>query len=216
MLYSQRPTPQPTELSTGAVPTVPVFHPTSSPLHPTIELVMTLTTSSPVTLPFSHQQTVDVATYNTLQSLSLFQRSFRFKAIVFTDSPAIRSTAERLHLLWLPIVHANPYGLPLVREMLLAARNHFNTSFYGYMNSDILLNPGVFGFVHASAEAIRNHRLQRAVVHKECLTDRWRWQSASSIHMSTSIRLTTLRSRSTSDRFRKSSRRVDVVVSRRL
>lgn len=47
--------------------------------------------------------------------------------------------------------------------MLLSARNQFDAAFYGYMNSDILLNPGVFGFVHAVAQAIQSNQLQRAV-----------------------------------------------------
>lgn len=147
-------------------PTTPLFHPPILPSLPTTELVMTLTTSSPVLLPSPHQQTIDVTTHNTLQSLALFQDSFRFKAIVFTDSPAIRSIAERLRLLCSPIAHTNPYGLPIVREMLLSARSQFNASFYGYMNSDILLNPGFFGFVHTAAGAIQNHRLPSAVAHR--------------------------------------------------
>ena len=51
-----------------------------------------------------------------------------------------------------PIQEVNPYGMPILKSMLLYVQDHYNADHYVYINSDIILHPKVF----LLAEAIHN------------------------------------------------------------
>lgn len=50
----------------------------------------------------------------------------------------------------------NPYKLPLIDNMFEVARKLFDSSYYGYINSDILISPSLFD---ALAICIKNVQL---------------------------------------------------------
>ena len=59
-----------------------------------------------------------------------------------------------------PIQEVNPYGMPILRSMLLYIQEHYDVDQYIYINSDILLNPEVF----LIAEAIKDD-VKQPVIH---------------------------------------------------
>lgn len=75
--------------------------------------------------------------------MNLFQQEFSFKGIVFTTSHYLISFCESKNITVIQRISRNEFGLPFVKDMLIELKARYNASFYGYMNSDILLNPNV-------------------------------------------------------------------------
>lgn len=88
--------------------------------------------------------------------LSFFQREFRFKCIVFTNTPSLIAFAKRYKVLTISKYPVNKFHMPLVREMFTLSQSTFSASYYGYINSDILLSPNI---IHAVALAAYNTQL---------------------------------------------------------
>ena len=82
--------------------------------------------------------------------LSFFQREFRFKGIVFTNTPSLIAFAKRYKVLTISKYPVNKFHMPLVREMFTLSQSTFSASYYGYINSDI---------IHAVALAAYNTQL---------------------------------------------------------
>ena len=110
-------------------------------------------------LPYSHYCSIDknYHTYkinNVIKMFNLFQRSFNFKGIVFTTSDSIISLANEekvtvvtsfpFNFVCFVINSKNVYGMPILRDMLVKAREMFDSDYYGYINSDILLSLNLF------------------------------------------------------------------------
>lgn len=83
--------------------------------------------------------------------LSLFQRLYRFRGIVYTNSPNLVGFAKRYHVLTISHYGTNPFRMPLVRDMFLRAKATFSASYYGYINSDILLSPNIMEAITVAA-----------------------------------------------------------------
>ena len=79
--------------------------------------------------------------------LSLYQRYFSCKCIVFTNSKAVKDFASAHKVITMNNAARNEYGLPIVRSFFEIALNKFNASFYGYLNSDVVLNPRIFSLL---------------------------------------------------------------------
>ena len=88
--------------------------------------------------------------------LSLFQRELRFKGIVFTNTPSLIAFAKRHRVLTISKYPVNKYHMPLIREMFRLSESTFSASYYGYINSDILVSPNI---MHAVAIAAYNTQL---------------------------------------------------------
>lgn len=81
---------------------------------------------------------------NTLSLLSLYQHLYPFKALVVSSSPSIRLLCKKLNIETVSKVESNPYGLPYVRSLLEELKKHYDSDYYGYINSDILISPNIF------------------------------------------------------------------------
>lgn len=88
--------------------------------------------------------------------LSLYQRAFSFKGVVFTDSPSLKRFAEIYNLTVMTDVARNEYRMPYFNSMMMRVFNTYNASFYGFLNSDILMNPRVFSLLPTISEKLRN------------------------------------------------------------
>lgn len=76
--------------------------------------------------------------------MSTYQEQFNFKGVVFTQSNAVKTEALHYNLTVLTIFSRNVYGLPLISSIFEIMKENINADNYGYMNSDILLNPKIF------------------------------------------------------------------------
>ena len=81
---------------------------------------------------------------NTMKLLSLYAREFNIRPVIMTDSEVILRVATSLHFSILPHAEVNKYGLPILRSLMIETRRLFQAKQYIYINSDILLNPGIF------------------------------------------------------------------------
>ena len=85
---------------------------------------------------------------NWLRMMSLYQREFHFKAVVFTHSKVIVREAHQFNITvvrsfpwaFFPILISslNPFGMPYVNSMFQIVASQFKSDYYGYINSDIL------------------------------------------------------------------------------
>ena len=57
----------------------------------------------------------------------------------------------------------NPFGLPTITSMFHEAKRLFDAQYYGYVNSDILLEPAIFDVLRYCSSLVREGRLTRAV-----------------------------------------------------
>lgn len=106
---------------------------------------------------------MDVPFYNVLRSIQLLQNQTSFKAIVFTNSSWVVNATRRHHVFAQDIIPRNEFGMPLIREMLLFAKRKYSADYYGYTNSDILLNPGLFKQLKVVSKAIATKELPKQV-----------------------------------------------------
>lgn len=78
---------------------------------------------------------------------SLFRKVYSFKGVVFSNSTSIKEFGRQYNVSVITDVPHNEYGLPFVNEMLLSIYRSYNASFYGFVNSDVLMNPRVFSLL---------------------------------------------------------------------
>ena len=76
--------------------------------------------------------------------LSLYQRYFPFRTIMFTQSPLLISLCNKLSIQVVTKVERNQFGLPILRSMIQRSKHLFTADHYGYMNGDILFSPNLF------------------------------------------------------------------------
>ena len=81
---------------------------------------------------------------NTMNHLSFYAKHFNIRPVIMTNSSVISQLARSLHFSFIPQTEVNKYGLPTVRSLLIEARRLYKAKQYIYINSDILLNPGIF------------------------------------------------------------------------
>lgn len=91
--------------------------------------------------------------------MNYYYRKFGIRSVVLTESTEVVKRCTELNILTEPIQEVNPYGMPILRSMLLYIQEHYDVDQYIYINSDILLNPEVF----LIAEAIKNDVKQPVV-----------------------------------------------------
>ena len=94
---------------------------------------------------------------NVIRMLSLFQLLFPMKAVVFTNTVQIRRVAERAGLTVVRNYKSswhggltrrtNPYKMPYIRDMFVTAKKLFDSCYYGYINSDVLLSYQIFDVI---------------------------------------------------------------------
>ena len=79
--------------------------------------------------------------------MSLYQKKFSFRGLVFSPSPQMERLCNLLNIKVVKNISRNEYGVPFVRGMLETMKKLVHADYYGYMNSDILLNPEVFNTI---------------------------------------------------------------------
>ena len=75
---------------------------------------------------------------------SLYAKQFNIRPVIMTDSKVIYQLAQSLHFSFIPQTEVNQYGMPIIRSILIETRRLYKAKQYIYINSDILLNPGIF------------------------------------------------------------------------
>ena len=76
----------------------------------------------------------------SLSMISILQRYYYIKGVMFTNSTYVRRECEELGIDVFPIYHHNRFGMPYLRHLLLTIRSLYDSRSYGYMNSDIVLS----------------------------------------------------------------------------
>ena len=76
--------------------------------------------------------------------MSLYKKELNVLVVVFTDSATITKYVQSRGLIALPQTETNMYGMPYLSNMLEFIHLHINCQQIIYMNSDILINPGIF------------------------------------------------------------------------
>lgn len=91
--------------------------------------------------------------------LSLYQRSFSCKGIIFSDSKAVTDFATSNNVMTVSNIVRNRYGMPIASSMFQRSRSLVNGSFYGYINSDVILNPRVIALLPNVRKLIKQRKL---------------------------------------------------------
>ena len=94
-----------------------------------------------------------------MQLFHLYQTVYSFRGIVFTDSLAVEDFAKKQGLLVMKNVQVNKYGLPFVKNMIARMVTTVPALYYGYCNSDILINPSIFDVLPLIQSKVNNHIL---------------------------------------------------------
>ena len=76
--------------------------------------------------------------------MSLYQQLYSFKGFVFSSSKSVKRYALKHNLTVISKFNRNEYGLPFFRNMIYVMKRRVKSLYYGYLNSDCLLNPRVF------------------------------------------------------------------------
>ena len=79
----------------------------------------------------------------------LFQRTFSFRAIVYTNSKILARICASLGIYSEGNYGVNIYGMPLVAYMYNRTRTLAEADYYGYINSDIIVSPNLFEVLSA-------------------------------------------------------------------
>ena len=66
---------------------------------------------------------------------------------VYTSNEVVRQKALEAKCIPREVKHRNKYGLPLLSSIMQDLRSVSNSSYIGYINSDILINPGSFSLL---------------------------------------------------------------------
>lgn len=83
--------------------------------------------------------------------------------MLFTTSPQFIAYAHRFGIDTITRFPSNRYHLPVVTAMLQIISQRYNASYYGYQNSDILLNPHFLKELEIVNKAIQSGRIRRPV-----------------------------------------------------
>ena len=100
---------------------------------------------------------------NTDPKLALFRDSsavyharFSYHCILFTDNQDIIRFFEHSICKVITDFKRNPYGLPYVYSMYSIASTVYKAKYYGYLNSDILIEPVVFPVLNYLDKQVQN------------------------------------------------------------
>ena len=85
---------------------------------------------------------------NTLIWNRLLQfQGYPITTYVYTSNEVVRQKALEAKCIPREVKHRNKYGLPLLSSIMQDLRSVSNSSYIGYINSDILINPGSFSLL---------------------------------------------------------------------
>ena len=90
--------------------------------------------------------------------LSYFQKYYSFKGIMFSRSPLIIELCNRMNVTVIDHYLTNPYNMPLIRDLFQQAYHTFSADFYGYANSDVIMDVTIFSVLKEVKRRIDNKR----------------------------------------------------------
>ncbi|KAM7456726.1 hypothetical protein BLSTO_02519 [Blastocystis sp. subtype 1] len=111
----------------------------------------------------AEHKSISVILRNALTLFHFLQQQYSFKGVLFTNSPSLIRYATSLNVDVITSYKTNPYHLPLVNTLLLTISQRYSASYYGYMNSDILLNPKVFAGLDIITQAVKEQQIPSPV-----------------------------------------------------
>ena len=83
--------------------------------------------------------------------------------MLFTTSPRFIAYARRFGIDTITRFPSNRYHLPVVTAMLQIISERYSASYYGYQNSDILLNPHFMRELEIVDKAIQSGQIRKPV-----------------------------------------------------
>lgn len=103
----------------------------------------------------------------------LFQRSYSFRAIIYTNDPVIVSVCNSLHIMtdgdyeWCLysglIYRVNIHNMPIMRYMYMRSQKLFKSHYYGYINSDIIVTPNLFTVLKSCEKLVMKEKIKPKV-----------------------------------------------------
>ena len=79
-----------------------------------------------------------------MELLKLYKKIYHIKSVVFSDSAIVTNYVKQMGFSVMPIMKRNKYGIPVLKWILIAARDLYPSKQIMYINSDILINPFIF------------------------------------------------------------------------
>ncbi|KAK8813242.1 hypothetical protein WA158_002834 [Blastocystis sp. Blastoise] len=95
---------------------------------------------------------------NTLKHFSLFNR-IDVKFLLFTNSKHWIKRAKKYHIEYSTNFTTNEYGTPFFFPMLEYIESHYISSFYGFLNGDILLHGNIVNILDTVLQDIQTGKL---------------------------------------------------------
>lgn len=92
-----------------------------------------------------------------------FQRYYSFRAVIYTNSKLVRSFALPLGIYCEGNYEVNVYGMPLASSMFDRAKKLARADYYGFINSDIILSPNIFGILKQCMNLVENGKISPKV-----------------------------------------------------
>lgn len=97
--------------------------------------------------------------------LSLYQKSYSFRAVMFSTSPSVLSICNHYNITTISSFEVNMYNLPVLKSLLLLSKKRYACTYVGYINSDILFSPSLFDICSILQEKVKNSELSSSVVY---------------------------------------------------
>ena len=96
----------------------------------------------------------------TLSVLSSYQNHFSFKCVLFTTSPGLIAYAKELKIETTSEMEVNKFNMPILNSFFaFIKKQQYTYDYIGYMNSDILLHPGIFHLLDSTTFYIQQKHL---------------------------------------------------------
>lgn len=75
---------------------------------------------------------------------------------MITDSYDVSQRCIELNILTEPIQEVNPYGVPILKSMLLYIQEHYDADQYVYLSNNLIPHPYVFLLSEAMKDQIKS------------------------------------------------------------
>ena len=92
----------------------------------------------------------------------LFQKHFNCRCIFYTTNPEYIRKCKDLDIVKMNTT-LNPFGVPYIGDMYKNAGKLFKSSFYGYINADILVSTDIFSVLEYMKDVQENQYPNRLV-----------------------------------------------------
>ena len=102
--------------------------------------------------------------------METYQKQFSFRGVLFTRCQELADFAQRHGLFVYNDGKENEFSMPFVNDMLIKMKERVKAEYYGFINSDILLNPKIFQVLYLLRRKVEigivkpNHSLLSQVI----------------------------------------------------